>query len=135
MFNKTIKFADSTGDPMYHTVVKEHLGRSSWVFVVYDLWNPRSFEDAHQWTKDAIGQVGKERVIFIGNKAKQPPNNAAPVVDMMEVRNFAALMGVMSMESEDLWQPVLFASQEIIPCQGAGASTMEPKACTERQAS
>eukprot|EP00930_Biecheleria_cincta_P008752 TRINITY_DN1102_c0_g4_i1.p1 TRINITY_DN1102_c0_g4~~TRINITY_DN1102_c0_g4_i1.p1 ORF type:complete len:1698 (-),score=377.82 TRINITY_DN1102_c0_g4_i1:140-5233(-) len=125
---RPVKFLDCSGNQRASHLVKEWFARSQWVFVIYSLTDPKSYEKALELMKDAR-QAGAGVVLYAN---KFNVNQGQQVeVSVQEAHDKASQLGAYSVEGVSLTDSVKFVasqSDQDVPdsSQEAGASNQGP---------
>mmetsp|Transcript_70275 Transcript_70275/g.168404 ORF Transcript_70275/g.168404 Transcript_70275/m.168404 type:complete len:1729 (+) Transcript_70275:106-5292(+) len=97
--DKMIKILDCSGNTRAQHLVKEWFGRSHFVFIVYDLSQPKTLEQAMEMIKD-VSAAGA-RVVLFGNKWSIDQGKQV-AVSVAEAKDMAARHEAMAIESSNL---------------------------------
>ncbi|CAJ1340205.1 unnamed protein product, partial [Effrenium voratum] len=101
---KLVKVLDCSGNARAAHLVKERFGRSTWVFIVYDLSKKESFDTALALTQE-VHEAGARPLLF-GNKCH---GGIANGVDVAAAKDAAVRAEGSAFESSNLMDAVKFA--------------------------
>eukprot|EP00440_Ansanella_granifera_P071094 gb/GFBE01077158.1/.p1 GENE.gb/GFBE01077158.1/~~gb/GFBE01077158.1/.p1 ORF type:complete len:1701 (+),score=509.72 gb/GFBE01077158.1/:1-5103(+) len=114
---RLLKFLDCSGNERAAHLVKEWFSRTQWVFVIYSLTDPRSYEKALTLMADAR-QAGAGVVLF-ANKYDVKEGQQVQV-NMQEAHDKATQAGAFSVEGISLTDAVRFVASQNEQDQGEG---------------
>jgi len=100
---KFIKVLDCSGNARAQHLVKEWFGRSHFVFIVYDLSQPKTLEQAAELVKDVT--AAGARVVLFGNKWSIEQGRQVQV-NVAEAKDMAARHEAIAIESSVLMEGV-----------------------------
>merc|ERR1719454_2055738 len=101
---------DCSGNSRASHLVKEWFARSRWVFVVYDIADPKSFDAATELLKDA--KAAGANVVLFGNQFNVQ-EGAPPAIDIMKAKDCAVKAEGYALESKSLFEAVKMVLRNI----------------------
>jgi len=120
MGERQLKLLDCSGNSRAQHLVKEWFGRTHWVFVVYDMAEPKTLEYAIDLVKEVV-QAGA-RVLLFGNRHNVDSNGATLQVDIMSAKDCAVKNDGMALEGISLVDAVKMVLTAIDEAQASEAA-------------
>jgi len=101
--DRVLKLLDCSSNVRAQHLVKEWFGRSHWVFVIYDMAQPRTLENALELIKDV--KAAGAKVVLFGNKWSVDQGQQVQV-DVMAAKDCAVRNEALALESAHLIEGV-----------------------------